>query len=567
MEKKLEEKPSLIEKITFLRNKNKLILYEYLFCSLFAAISWGYYTIKLGFHSYNIAKKYDFNLSGLTRKFTYLGKYRDFSDFQWRYFRGNYKLILYFAFIFITLSQCVKRLFSFNVSKFFYLIIGVGYGYYLHGNKIFFLFVTLITTYILCLLLPTIGSKFFIFLTWLICIIVKVTSEIYDGYSFADIGIHTINEYSILGWNACFGLNMLKIISFNIEYKNAYEKKYENNYILDLKKAKGHCDYCKKGEFCLTCLKFVKIDLEHFNFINFLIYIFYPPLYFSGPIILYHSFIFQWINFKESEHRKFLNKRKILYIIRNIITFFVFELFNHYIYINCYLTNKYNKFILKDEENNFNYFDLALYSFNNLTFLWLKFTVIWRTARIWSWLDGILTEENMNRCVYNNYCFEGFWRAWHRSFNVWLIRYIYIPLGGKKTKILNMWIVFSFVALWHDLKLNLLIWGWFICFSLIPEIIVKNYFSKPQFNYLNDKFFFRFLKYSFCSLYIILMALANLIGFGIGSEGVTLIIMKILKLTSFTYFFKILLFLIPLTVSMFYVRDIERTIYGKNVNY
>ena len=36
MEKKLEEKPSLIEKITFLRNKNKLILYEYFLCSLFA---------------------------------------------------------------------------------------------------------------------------------------------------------------------------------------------------------------------------------------------------------------------------------------------------------------------------------------------------------------------------------------------------------------------------------------------------------------------------------------------------------------------------------------------------
>ena len=314
-------------------------------------------------------------------------------------------------------------------------------------------------------------------------------------------------------------------------------------------------------------MKFVKIDLDKFSFINFLIYIFYPPLYFSGPIILYNSFIFQWYNYSESEHNNFCNKKKILYIIRNIITFFIFELFNHYIYINCFLTNKYNKFILNDEEHNFTYFYLALYSFNNLTFLWLKFTVIWRITRIWSWLDGILTEENMNRCLFNNYCFEGFWRAWHRSFNVWIIRYIYVPLGGKKTKIFNMWIIFTFVALWHDLKLNLLIWGWFICLSLIPEIIVKNYFSKPQFNYLNDKFFFRFLKYSFCSLYIILMALANLIGFGIGSEGVILIIMKILKLTSFTYFFKILLFLIPLTVSMFYVRDIERTIYGKNVNY
>jgi D-alanyl-lipoteichoic acid acyltransferase DltB (MBOAT superfamily) len=130
-----------------------------------------------------------------------------------------------------------------------------------------------------------------------------------------------------------------------------------------------------------------------------------------------------------------------------------------------------------------------------------------------------------------------------------------------------MWIVFSFVALWHDLQLNLLIWGWFICFALIPEMIVKNYFTKPQFNFLHENILFRFLKYSLCSLYIILMALANLIGFGIGSDGVTQITMKIIKLTSFTYFFKILIFLIPSTVAMFYVRDIEKTIYGKNVNY
>jgi D-alanyl-lipoteichoic acid acyltransferase DltB (MBOAT superfamily) len=82
--------------------------------------------------------------------------------------------------------------------------------------------------------------------------------------------------------------------------------------------------------------------------------------------------------------------------------------------------------------------------------------------------------------MYNNYCFEEFWRAWHRSFNVWLIKYIYLPLGGKNCKILNIWIVFSFVALWHDLKLNLLFWGWFICIFLIPEILVKNYLSQEK---------------------------------------------------------------------------------------
>ena len=180
-----------------------------------------------------------------------------------------------------------------------------------------------------------------------------------------------------------------------------------------------------------------------------------------------------------------------------IIIFFIFELFNHYIYVNCFFRKK-NKFVFYKSQKNFNYFYLTLFSFLNLTFLWFKFTVIWRTARIWAWFDGILTEENMNRCVYNNYCFEGFWRAWHRSFNIWLIRYIYIPLGGAKTKIFNLWIIFSFVALWHDLKINLLIWGWFICFFLVPEILVKNYFNKDnmKFNFgleLLNTFFVLFI--------------------------------------------------------------------------
>ena len=59
--------------------------------------------------------------------------------------------------------------------------------------------------------------------------------------------------------------------------------------------------------------------------------------------------------------------------------------------------------------------------------------------------------ENMNRCVHNNYNFEGFWRSWHRGFNQWLLRYIYFPLGGSKNKVWNIWIVFTFVAIWHDL--------------------------------------------------------------------------------------------------------------------
>ena len=98
------------------------------------------------------------------------------------------------------------------------------------------------------------------------------------------------------------------------------------------------------------------------------------------------------------------------------------------------MTNKNNKWLFEDFRKNNTYFNLSYLSFNNLVFIYLKFSLIWKVARFWGWADGIYSEENMNRCIYNNYSFEGFWRQWHRSYNIWLIRYIYLPLGGKNKK-------------------------------------------------------------------------------------------------------------------------------------
>jgi hypothetical protein len=86
----------------------------------------------------------------------------------------------------------------------------------------------------------------------------------------------------------------------------------------------------------------------------------------------------------------------------------------------------------------------------------------------------------MKHCINNNYSFAGFWRLWHATLNKWIIRYMcantistayptaslyplytpsiqlapasrYAPLGGKRAQIWSMWIIFTFVGLWHDL--------------------------------------------------------------------------------------------------------------------
>ena len=41
---------------------------------------------------------------------------------------------------------------------------------------------------------------------------------------------------------------------------------------------------------------------------------------------------------------------------------------------------------------------------------------------------------------------QGFWRGWHSSYNAWLVRYMYVPLGGTAWRLLAIWPIFFFVS-------------------------------------------------------------------------------------------------------------------------
>jgi len=52
----------------------------------------------------------------------------------------------------------------------------------------------------------------------------------------------------------------------------------------------------------------------------------------------------------------------------------------------------------------------------------MQLLIPWRFFRLWAMMDGIVPPENMVRCMANNYSTMGFWRSWHRSYNLWIIR-------------------------------------------------------------------------------------------------------------------------------------------------
>lgn len=132
----------------------------------------------------------------------------------------------------------------------------------------------------------------------------------------------------------------------------------------------------------------------------------------------------------------------------------------------------------------------------------------------------------MGRCMYNNYGFEKFWRMWHKGFNHWLIRYLYIPLGGNKN-ILSVICVILFVAFWHDHTFHILIWALILVLFMVPEIAVKTYFRKNQRKWFpngNWPHWFKYICALACSFYIQIICYCNLIGFGYGFDNAKVVL-------------------------------------------
>lgn len=52
--------------------------------------------------------------------------------------------------------------------------------------------------------------------------------------------------------------------------------------------------------------------------------------------------------------------------------------------------------------------------------------------------------------------------------------------------LLNTLLVFTFVALWHDLTFKLLAWGWLISLFILPEMIASYLFPASKVRILSE---------------------------------------------------------------------------------
>ncbi|KAL9271826.1 Membrane-bound O-acyltransferase gup1-like protein [Drosera capensis] len=334
----------------------------------------------------------------------------------------------------------------------------------------------------------------------------------------------------------------LRMISFGYDYHWSYQQTR-----FDQEKHIRSCSVCKSGRNCYFHLQERSLQGDKFLFTMYLCYLVYAPLYIAGPIVSYNAFASQ-LDQPQNTHS---TRDVVFYGLRWIFALFLVELMTHF----CY----YNAFALSDIWKQLPAVDVFIIGYGVLNFMWLKFLLIWRYFRFWSLVNGLDSPENMPKCINNCYNLESFWKNWHASYNKWLVRYIYIPLGGSRTKVLNVWIVFTFVAIWHDLEWKLLSWAWLTCVFFVPEMLFKSAANTFQVESAVGKFVFRELSAVAGAVTITCLMIANLVGFVVGPSGINLLFSRFLRKEGVPVLMGMLFTFYIGTKLMFHIRDASQS--------
>jgi hypothetical protein len=105
-------------------------------------------------------------------------------------------------------------------------------------------------------------------------------------------------------------------------------------------------------------------------------------------------------------------------------------------------------------------------------------------------------------------------------------RWIWLSMILRRA--LNIFVVFTFVAFWHDRELKLIAWGWLIALLFLPELILRSVFNSniPIIRHIYGAWYYRHLKASAAAACIWMMMVANLVGYSVGVGGTYHIVNK-----------------------------------------
>uniref|UniRef100_A0A3Q3G754 Hedgehog acyltransferase n=1 Tax=Labrus bergylta TaxID=56723 RepID=A0A3Q3G754_9LABR len=175
-------------------------------------------------------------------------------------------------------------------------------------------------------------------------------------------------------------------------------------------------------------------------------YTFYHPFFYNGPIITYKDYVEQmWRPAEESDKDKSAFSYFVLRSGRIILWWCIAEYMIHVIYMHSIQSNETYLEILPP-------WALGGLALALVQFFFVKYLVLFGLPSMLATSDNLVPPK-LPRCVSIMYSFTGMWRHFDEGLYRWLIRYIYVPLGGSHHgplyKMFSTGLAFGFVCLWH----------------------------------------------------------------------------------------------------------------------
>ncbi|CAE8647970.1 unnamed protein product [Polarella glacialis] len=429
----------------------------------------------------------------------------DNGDIQWREFRCEIHLLSLAAAAYVVLRAAFGRRRTWPC-----LMLSLAFVGYLHGGHTIFLLVACSGSYAVARAFG--ASKWAPVAAWaygLSLIGFKVLNmQLKLAWVLGPVGKSLDNLPRAYDWHQSLSLMVLRLISFNMDYYWA------------LKAVEGGAPQHEVPATADSEALTYKLrerrprPVADYSLANCIAHAFYAPLWLAGPTMSFNVFA---SHLRDREQEAVRGWRLLLYGFRLVVCLALLEFVLHVAPVFALGRSKaYERLLRGDGEADL----AALYVFMILNVMWLKFLVIWRFARLWALCDGFECIENMQRCVCNNYSIIGFWKGWHVSFNRWLVRYLYVPLGGRKWRWANVWLVFGFVAIWHDAEVKLLAWGMLNAGFLAMEHLAGSFWQSSTLAPLRARpELARWVRCAAGTTYIYVMLFVNLVGYGIGVGG------------------------------------------------
>lgn len=465
------------------------------------------------------------------------GRRNDLSDDQWRTFRDNLPLLAAAAVATSALSRAMRRVArgARDAGKIlipFHVVYGAAFAFFLHGFGALWPAGLCLAHYALCRAAagwPKIGP----ILVWGFAIAalarVQFGAHQWTLASLADAASPMLSRAArqriaaldaprhrglLPRWWIHYNLLTLRMISFGMDLH--WRRLAGDDLNDDADPPGDHAALVSRPR------REVRYSLG-----EYLAYVTYPPLYLAGPTCTFNAFASQLRRPLGLDRCASLRARSVArYAVAKFAgVLLILEVWTHTIYANAMCKSRVWQWGGggRGEYGAYGPFEVGVLSLMVLNFMWLKFTVVWRFFRLWALASGVDVPENMLRCINNNATILGFWKGWHASYNRWLVRYIYVPLGGARYRLLNVWAVFGFVGAWHDkVAWHLIHWAWIFALFLAPEIAVRavgaKYYQTPE---ARSKLTYKLARAACGGAMIHVLIAGNMVGYVVGADGLS----------------------------------------------